>query len=301
MAAREDLTGVDASLLTALKELLDTESVTVAARRLGTTQPAMSRSLARLRTLTRDPLLVPVGRGMQRTERARELQPRVEQALEAMRLLLAPPAPLVPGDQRRVVRVAASDYATAVVLHPWIARLRREAPGVVVQVDPVGAWTIDPLAYGELDLALAPRLPVVGLDQFVFRRVLDDRFVCVLRKRHPMARTRLTLRRYLALEHVMVGALLPPVSVVQAALHREGKTRTVAARVPTFLSALLMVAGSDLAAAVPERLVKASGLDLVVHPLPFRVEPDEVNLVWHPRRTSDPFHRWMRDGIIAAR
>lgn len=297
----DDLTGVDAALLTTLKELLDSESVTIAARRLGTTQPAVSRSLARLRRLTGDPLLTPVGRGLQRTERARELQPRVDRALEALRLLLAPPAPLTPRAEKRVVRIAASDYAVAVVLQPWITRLRREAPGVVVQVDPIGTWTIDPLAYGELDLAIAPRLPVVGLDQFVFKRMFEDRFVCVLRRGHPRAKGRLTLKAYLALEHVTVGSQVPAVSAVQVGLHRLGKTRTVATRVPTFLSALLMVAGSDLAVAVPERFVAASGLDLVTRPLPFRVEPDEINLVWHPRRTSDPFHRWVREGILAAR
>jgi DNA-binding transcriptional LysR family regulator len=300
MDSRDELVGVDLPLLAALKELLDTESVTVAARRLGSTQPSMSRTLARLRVVFRDPLLVPVGRGLQRTARARELLPRLERALDGMRALLAPHAPHIPHAERRVVRVAASDYATAVVLHPWIERLRKTAPGVIVHVEPIGAWTIDALAYGDLDLAIAPRLSVIGLEQFVFRKVLDDRLVCALRAGHPKAHKKLTLRGYLALEHVMVSALLPPVSTVQAALHRLGKVRSVVVRVQTLLSALRMVAATDLAAAIPERLVPASGVSVVARPLPFAVEPVALNLMWHPRRTTDPQHRWLREGIVAA-
>jgi DNA-binding transcriptional LysR family regulator len=302
MPGHDPLVGVDLPLLVALKELLDTESVTVAARRLGSTQPNMSRTLARLRVLFDDPLLVPVGRGLQRTARATQVQPRLERALDGMRALLSPPAPLVPSEERRLVRIAASDVATAVVLHPWIARLRREAPGITVQVEPIGAWTIDPLARGELDMAIAPRIPVIGLDQFVFRKVLEDRLVCALRRGHPKARGKLTMRRYLALEHVMVGALLPPVSTVQAALHRLGKVRNVVARVPTFLSALELVSDTDLAAAIPERLIRAKDAraDVVAFPLPFDVEPISLSLVWHPRYTTDSHHRWLRDGILAS-
>ncbi|HEY2514194.1 MAG TPA: LysR family transcriptional regulator [Polyangiaceae bacterium] len=299
MPRRDDLVGLDLPLLAALKELLDSESVTVAARRLGTTQPALSRTLARLRTLFQDPLLVPVGRKMQRTARGRDLQPRVDRALDGLRALAAPPAPAA-SEERRTVRIAASDYATAVVLHPWIARLRREEPGTIVHIEPVGAWTIDPLAYGELDLAIGPRIPVEGLDQFVFRKVLEDRMVCALRKGHPAARGKLTLRGYLALEHVMVGALLPHVSTVQVALHDLGKTRTVVARVPTYLSALRLVAATDLAVAVPERMLEDSCDAVVSVPLPFQVEAVSLNLLWHPRRTTDPQHRLLRESILSS-
>jgi DNA-binding transcriptional LysR family regulator len=295
------LAGIDAPLLGALQALLETESVTEAARRLGSTQPRMSRTLARLRTAFGDPLLVPVGRRLERTARARELQSRIGRVLDEMRRLLAPAPPARPEEERRVVRIAASDYATAVVLQPWIRRLRREAPGIAVDIAPIGAATIDPLARGELDLAFAPRLPIPGMEQFVYRKILDDRMVCVVRKGHPRApRGRLTLAAYLALEHVMVNNALPPISTVQAGLHRVRKSRTVAVRVPTFLSALRLVAASDLAAAVPERLVPLAGGDVVAYALPFSVEPIALQLLWHPRHTTEPFHRWVRDGILEA-
>lgn len=291
------LTALDGSLLLSLKELLESESVTVAARRLGTTQPSMSRTLGRLRELFGDPLLEPLGRGLARTSRAESLLPRVEAALGALRSLTSAESANAPAEEKRLVRIAGSDYASVVVLAPWLARLRREAKGIVVHVESVGASTIEPLAYGELDLALAPRIPVAGLDQFVFRHIVEDRLVCAVRRGHPSAAKRLTLERYLALEHVMVGISVPAVSAVQVALHRIGRTRNVVAKVPSFSTALDIVAASDLAVAVPERMLAACGRALVSRPLPFAVEPITLSLVWHPRRTSDPFHRWIREGI----
>jgi Bacterial regulatory helix-turn-helix protein, lysR family len=56
--------GVDLNLLICLRVLLVEQHVTRSAERLGITQPAMSASLARLRTLFRDQLLVRGPKGL---------------------------------------------------------------------------------------------------------------------------------------------------------------------------------------------------------------------------------------------
>lgn len=291
------LAGLDVPLLLALKELLDSASVTAAARTLGRTQPSMSRTLTRLREMFDDPLLVAVGRRLEPTLRARELRPALDQVLDGLRGLLEPARPFSPSKARRVVRIAASDYAIVVLLHPWIARLRSVAPGVIVQVTPIDANSVDPLARGDLDLAIGPRLPAAGLDQFVFRKILEDRLVCMLRRGHPKARRKLTLRGYLALEHVMVASVLPTVSSIDVALHRLGHTRVIAARMPSVLAAVMLAADTDLAATSFARIRAHVGDRLVESPLPFEVEPLVLHLIWHPRSTMDPFHRWLRESL----
>ncbi|AKF03162.1 LysR family transcriptional regulator [Sandaracinus amylolyticus] len=293
------LRGLDVPLLVALSSLLETANVTASARALGRTQSSMSRTLARLRELFGDPLLVPVGRAMRPTPRAEELRPAVVQVLEGIGRLLAPPRPFSPREARRVVRIAASDYASVVLLNGWIDELRREAPGVVVQVSPVDASSIDPLARGELDLAIAPFLAGVALDQFVVRSLLRDEHVCVMRRDHPMAKKKLALRDYLALEHAMVASVLPTVSSVDEALHRLRVTRTIAARMPSVVSALMLVAQSDLVATSFARAVPPFGGMLVAKPLPFSVPPLELSVMWHPRETGDAFHRWLRESLLA--
>lgn len=289
---------IDRPLLLALQSLLATQSVTASARALGRSQPSMSRTLARLRILLGDPLFVPAGRVLRPTPRALALRPVVADVLDAMRRLTAPTPEFSPRAERRTVRIAAADYATVVLLDGWIAALRNEAPGVVVDVTSVDASSIDPLARGELDLAVAPRIAAVGLDQFVARKLLDDRAVCVLRRGHPLARRKLRLADYLALEHVMVGSVLPPVSAIDEALHRLRRTRSVVARMPSTVSALMLVAASDLAGTSWARVVPFLGPGLVVRELPFSVPPLELHLMWHPRETASTFHRWLRESLL---
>jgi len=66
----KSMPGPDLNLLITLDALLAEASVARAARRLRLSASAMSRSLARLRETTGDPLLVRAGRGLVPTPRA---------------------------------------------------------------------------------------------------------------------------------------------------------------------------------------------------------------------------------------
>ena len=81
---------VDLNLLVALDALLAEGSVTGAARRLGLSSSAMSRTLARLRAATGDPLLVRAGRGLVATPRAAELRDRVHDLTRDVQAVLRP-------------------------------------------------------------------------------------------------------------------------------------------------------------------------------------------------------------------
>jgi DNA-binding transcriptional LysR family regulator len=81
---------VDLNLLTALDVLLTEGSVTGAARRLGLSSSAMSRTLTRLRASTGDPLLVRAGRGLVPTAHAAALRDRVHSLTNEVRTVLRP-------------------------------------------------------------------------------------------------------------------------------------------------------------------------------------------------------------------
>jgi DNA-binding transcriptional LysR family regulator len=67
---------MDLNLLTALDALLAERSVTDAAKRLGLSVSATSRTLTRLRAATGDPLLVQAGRALVPTPHAEQLDAR---------------------------------------------------------------------------------------------------------------------------------------------------------------------------------------------------------------------------------
>src|SRR3954463_10437704 len=76
-----NLGGLDLNLLVALDALLEERSVTRAADRVGLSQPGMSNTLARLRRLFDDPLLVRHGAQMRPPPRAESLAQPLREAL----------------------------------------------------------------------------------------------------------------------------------------------------------------------------------------------------------------------------
>src|SRR3954453_21930352 len=82
----------DLNLLVTLDVLLAEGSVARAAKRLRLSPSAMSRTLARLRETTGDPLLVRAGRGLVPSPLALELRGRVAQLVQDANAVLRPSA-----------------------------------------------------------------------------------------------------------------------------------------------------------------------------------------------------------------
>ena len=100
--------------------LLQTKSVTRTALRLGLSQPSVSRSLAHLREILGDPLLVRSGGGMELTRRAEELAGPIEQWLQTTSSLLQPQT-FDPAGMQRAFRVASTDFGVLAVLYSFPA------------------------------------------------------------------------------------------------------------------------------------------------------------------------------------
>ncbi len=70
---------------------------------------------------------------------------------------------------------------------------------------------------------------------------------------------------------------------------------------PHFLSALFVVAKTDMLLSLPERIAKQFvGLaPLSILPMPIDLPVYELVMVWHALRENDPAHRWLRVQIMA--
>lgn len=294
------LRDIDLNLLVALDALLEHQSVTRAAARIGLSTPATSHALARLRTLLADPLLVRAGRQMVLTPRAGVLKPRVRALVEELGELLTPRAV---GDLRQLERnfvVHASDYALLVLGASVDARARETAPRVCLQFLPNVDRDAELLRLGDIDLAVGvyPSLP----PEIHTQKLFDERLVCVVREVHPHARRRPSAERFAALEHIQVAPRGRPGGVVDEALARAGLQRRVTRMVPFFLSALHLCADTDCVLTVPERVARATAprFGLRVLELPIDVPGYAFSQIWHPRNHTDAAHRWLRESFVAA-
>lgn len=297
----------DLNLLIALEALISETSVAGAARRLGLSASAMSRTLTRLRQATGDQLLVRAGRQMVLTPAAEGMRERTRNVVHEARTLLRPSAPeLSLASLERDFVLRANDGFVEAFGAALIEAVSAAAPLVRLRFAPKVERTPLPLREGSVDLEIGIAIemgPEVRL-QTLFR----DRFVGVVRSGHPLAsHKRITAERYVAFDHVSASPRGSTSSPLDAALAERGLQRKVVAVVPSFPAALAVVRASDLVAMVPSSFLTGAGQQLQgrhasgieVFELPLPCEPIIVSLMWHPRVELDPAHRWLREKIRA--
>jgi DNA-binding transcriptional LysR family regulator len=109
----------------------------------------------------------------------------------------------------------------------------------------------------------------------------------------------LTLERYLELEHVLVSQRSDSPGSVDRALASKGKRRRIAVRVSHFLIVPVLVAQTDLVAAVSRRVAEAFAAPLGLRTLqpPLPLPRAHVRQVWHEQMSGDPGHAYLRDVI----
>jgi len=151
-----DADHMDWNHLRAFLATAEERSLSAGARRLGLTQPTLSRQVAALEDHLQLLLFERVGRGLELTEAGRELLSHVQQmGVAAQAATLA--ATGQKSDLTGWVKITASDVMSANLLPPVIADLRKAAPQLQVEV--VATNDISDLMRREADIAVRHMRP----------------------------------------------------------------------------------------------------------------------------------------------
>jgi DNA-binding transcriptional LysR family regulator len=292
------VSGIDLNLLAVLSALLEERNVTRAGGRLSLSQPTISGALARLRLHFGDELLVRSGREYQLTPMATRLRPVVREALEQVERTLRVPPVFDPATSERQFSIAISGHSL-VSLSELVKRLREEAPGIRLETWPIttALTEIGRPGWPGYDVLVAP----VGFWPDGQPEVITrDRLVYVADPANPRLRDgTLTAGDLQALPHA--AARLPHIGAdpATAALARLGLTPTVVVSTGGWLPLAFLVAGTDLVAAIPQRLARrvcaAAGVTVVTIDDPVLATIELVEAAWwHPMRATDPALTWLR-------
>jgi len=295
----------DLNLLTALDALLAAGSVAGAARTLGLSNSAMSRTFARLRAVTGDPLLVRAGRGLVPTPHAAQLRERVRSLSRDAQAVLAPAhSALELASLERTFTLRTNEGFVEVLAPRLIATVMAAAPKVRLRFAPKPDKDVQPLRDGAIDLEIG----VLGRTgpEVKVQALFHDEFVGAVREGHPLVTEgKVTARRYAECGHVVVSRRGRARGPVDEALEALGLARTVVAVVPDYPAAIAVARATDLVALVTRSLLDHQpGREAAVahpgvrsFPLPVVTRSITVSQMWHPRMDADPAHRWLR-GLV---
>ncbi|WP_292932779.1 LysR family transcriptional regulator [Noviherbaspirillum sp.] len=299
---------LDLNLLRVFDAVMTEQNLTRAANRLAMTQPAVSNALRRLRDALGDELLIRTAHGVKPTPRAESLWPTVRRALSGLEEAIAPEEHFDISTAQSTFRMAMADATAALWLPALVRSIERDAPGLTIRMVPLTTREPRPmLLRGDIDLAVGFFPGVVAqlaggqasVTPIRHEQLYSGRYVCVMRKHHPLAKTELTIDDYCGANHVLVSFSGRANGLVDEALAKIGRERRILLTVNQFFTAGRVVATSDLITVLPRHLIASTGITgaLITKELPFALPNVHVDMLWHERDTRNPAHKWLREHL----
>lgn len=290
------LRGVDLNLLTVFDAVMQEQNITRAAHNLNMSQPAVSNAVARLKVMFNDELFMRHGRGIQPTQRARQLFGPVRQALQLVRNEL-PCSIFSPETSERLFKLAVCSPSDVRFAPKILAGIAQEAPKIHLQMDAEFDSNLnEKMRLQEIDFVIDyVRFEEQGYSS---TQIFSDELVVVAASTHPRIGDFISEQELLSEKHAKLSKLNGMRSFSEQA-YKEIDCN--AAYKGTSLSNLLyVVSQSELITVAPRWLVEnlSDRLDLKVMDFPLQNRKINGYLSWHDSSEKDTGHLWMRDQLM---
>ncbi|KJL47328.1 Nodulation protein D 2 [Microbacterium hydrocarbonoxydans] len=290
------LSRLDLNLLVALDALLTERSVTRAAERLHLSQPALSASLARLRTHFGDPILARRGNTYELTPFALRLAEHTTTALDAARRVFESQATWEPSESVREFLIYGSDYGFTTIGRVVSELAAERAPGVRFRFALHNPLIVED-ATNRLRAADGMVIPHGFLTDLPFADLWHDTWVGLVAEENEAVGDVLSMENISELPWAMHYQSRSAFTSAERQVQQLGVEPHVEVVVESFMSLPLFIAGTRriglVQAALAPIVQRVGGLRIVG--LPFDATPLTNALWWHPVHGRDPEHAWMRE------
>ncbi|ASI97459.1 MULTISPECIES: LysR family transcriptional regulator CalR [Vibrio] len=290
------LRGVDLNLLTVFDAVMQEQNITRAAHNLGMSQPAVSNAVARLKVMFNDELFMRQGRGIQPTQRARQLFGPIRQALQLIRNEL-PSSVFQPESSTRLFKLAICSPCDMRFAPKIMASINEQAPSVQLHLDAeFDRLLSERMRYQEIDFVIDyARFDDQG---FSSTEIFKDELVVIASKTHPRIQGGVSAELLINEKHAKLSRVHGQRSFSEQA-YRELDCQ--AAYEGSSLSNLLyVVSQSELVTIAPRWMAENAVNSDQLQILDFPFENKEISgyLSWHESSEKDKGHIWLRDQLM---
>ncbi len=289
---KNDVLSIDLNLLAVFHLLMQERSVTRVADRISLGQPAVSRSLAKLRQVLDDPLFVRLANRLEPTPRAVALHLELKPALDLIEQALRSSAPFDPLAETRIFRIAMSDDVQVSCLPAITEQVMLAMPRarlVVQQTDYLRAGQLlsdnaATIAIGYLD-RLPAEAKIKRIGRVGYRTVMCNH-----------ASSLNSLSAYLKSDHVLVTFAGDLKGYIDEGLPESDGARDIVLSVPSFSVLPYLLRGTSRVATVPAYVANelARRNALRSSNLPFSSPKFDISMAWRMTTDRDPGEKLLR-------
>jgi len=203
-----------------------------------------------------------------------------------------------PENHQMGFNLAVPDFLVQLYMPDLLSKLLGSAPKLSINFLTWSPETLTHLENGRVDFAFGGlNLVPAG----VYGHSLNQaEYVCISRMDHPDLMTGLSLERYVYAKHIGISLMSEGLNPIDVYLSQKGLSRDVVVTTPLFMSAVAIVAKSNLLMVIHSELaVKAQQTyKFDIHPLPFKPEMPGFNVYWHERVRKSVSHQWFKEQLL---
>lgn len=274
-------------------------SITKAAETLGITQPAVSNSLSRLRMLFDDELFTRTNRGMRPTPLAQNIHPSIASALKLLRSSINESDVFRPATSNVTFNVCINATAQVSVVPQLISQLQSEAPHIKLSTQSIFCPDLVKALSSET-VSLAVDYAIPSPDYIKRELLLNDDYVCIVRKNHPRIKDKLSLKQFESEQHLLLTEEAPESSNLRTALEENNIIQNTVFTGNEHIALPAIIVTSNTIMTVTRTFANAVSnyLDISILEPPFNIASRKTFLYWHENTNGSAANKWLRDQII---
>lgn len=300
---KDPLSRIDLNLLVAFQVLMQEKNVTRAAERLFVTQPAMSKTLNRLRNLLDDELFVRSAHGLTPTPKSQSLEQPISKILNQLTELMVSNQEFDPANTTATISIATLGTSANVGLPSFLDKLRIQAPKLMVLSQNLDSKYEELLRSGSLDFAMVAKKSFS--DDFITHKLMSIKPMLYMHKNHPLAKVdHITFEQRREYQHIAL--YFPNFESTKEDIQKLFASFGILSNVP-FLSTNLLVcletlSKTDMLMIASDRLLNSELVaeNFVSKPLEdlINLKIDALSLVQHIRTKNSALHQYLVNLII---
>lgn len=294
-----DIRSTELNLIPIFVAIYEERSLSRAATRMEISQPAVSKALKRLREIYGDPLFNRKVVGMEPTSFAIDIYPAMAAALKNFSSTLSTSRTFNPRTSQRVFSIACVRLVSAQLVPALLCKIRAHAPGISLEVHPLFTEDMESdLRMQRYDLIID--MTQSGRSMLKSEVLYGEQVKVVCASNHPRLGSNLTVEAYFTEEHVALAQWQVRGSMITAEHLPQMANRNIVVRVPTAMEMLPIIACSEIIGVLPTSIINtfAGMYDVRVLPFPFEESVFRLSAIWHPSRTTEAGHRWLRQQLF---
>ncbi|MGL0944585.1 LysR family transcriptional regulator [Vibrio vulnificus] len=291
----------DLNLIPIFVAIFEEQNLSKAAARLDISQPAVSKALARLRDIYDEPLFHRSPSGVEPTSFAVDIYPAMLTAFKNFTSTLSASSEFEAKVSNRIFSIACVSVASYELMPQLLKQIRQHAPNISLEVHPLFTEDYESdLRSQRYDLIIdmAPR----GWTTLKVEPIFSERLMVVCCADHPRIADACSVAQFLAEEHVVVSRWHARKSLMSAEDIADLAQRKIAYRASGALEMLPVIHGSEYIGMLPESTINAFAgtYNIKAVSLPFDHDVYDLCAIWHPSRSSESAHQWLRNQLKAA-